>query len=291
MQHGAYGEHPAVVAHDGLHHLGCRGARSVPGGRAHQFNQLSAAHFRALDDGVQRVVVNQFRNGDTADRGVAGKRNHRVAVAAQQQGLDVFRRNVQRLGQEGAVTGGVQDAGHAEHAVGIHLGGQVSAVAHHVQRVGHDDNLGVGRVLDDVLGHGLHDAGVGGDKVVAAHARFAGKAGGDDHHLGVVRGLVVVGHALDAGVVEIDGGCLPHVQRLALGHAFFDVQKNDFVHDVFFSDAIGACRTNVSCSYNCYFHLGNVFIVIRICCVINHSFYTRSNVRLIFYIANLSGIK
>jgi hypothetical protein len=44
----------------------------------------------------------------------------------------------------------------------------------------------------DLAGHAFNDAGVGGQQVVAAHARFAGDAGGDDDDVGAGRGIVVV---------------------------------------------------------------------------------------------------
>ena len=66
-------------------------------------------------------------------------------------------------------------------------------VAHRVERVGDDDEDGVGRDgrgadRDDAA----HDAGVLGQQVVAAHARLAGQAGGDDDDVRAGRVGVVV---------------------------------------------------------------------------------------------------
>ena len=62
-----------------------------------------------------------------------------------------------------------------------------------------------------------HDAGVGVQEIVAAHARLAGNAGRDHHHVAAGR-VVVVRRAGDAGVKIHDRAGLEKVQRLALGH-------------------------------------------------------------------------
>ena len=55
------------------------------------------------------------------------------------------------------------------------------------------DQDGVGRVLDDLFGHAAHDVLVGLEQVVAAHARLAGAAAGNDDHVGAGGLLVAVG--------------------------------------------------------------------------------------------------
>ena len=84
----------------------------------------------------------------------------------------------------------------------------------------------VGRVLDDVADHVLHDLVVGVQQVVAAHARLARNTGGDDDDVGV-RGIRVVVGAENGRVAAFDGHGLQQVQSLALRNAFHDVDQDD----------------------------------------------------------------
>src|SRR3546814_7535781 len=68
--------------------------------------------------------------------------------------------------------------------------------------------------------------GVDAEQVVAAHARLAGDAGGDDDHVGALDGGIAAG-AGEPGVVALDRGRLDEIERLALGHAVDDVEEND----------------------------------------------------------------
>ncbi|CAO3352082.1 hypothetical protein [Azospirillum melinis] len=97
---------------------------------------------------------------------------------------------------------------------------------HHVERVGDDDDEGVRGVLADGLADGLADAAVDADQVVAAHARLARDAGGDDHDVGTLDDRVVVA-AGQAGVEALDRGGFGEIQRLAGRHAFGDVEQDD----------------------------------------------------------------
>jgi hypothetical protein len=77
----------------------------------------------------------------------------------------------------------------------------------------------------DALADGLHDLQVDADQVVAAHARLARHAGGDDADVGARDVGVVVG-ALQGHVRAEDGRGLGDVQRLALRGAFGDVEQD-----------------------------------------------------------------
>ena len=72
----------------------------------------------------------------------------------------------------------------------------------------------------------LHDAGVDADQVVAAHAGLAGNARGNDHDIGA-RNDRIVAAAGHLGVEAFDRGRLCDVQRLAVRHAFRDVEHGD----------------------------------------------------------------
>ena len=128
----------------------------------------------------------------------------RVAVAAQHEGRDVLDRDAQLLGQEVAEARASRARPPCRPPA---AGGRPETLLHRpdhgVERVGDDDDEGVGRVLLDVLADRLHDAGVDADQVVAAHAGLARHAGGDDHHVGARDGRVVA-RAGDRGVEALD---------------------------------------------------------------------------------------
>src|SRR5439155_24463643 len=70
------------------------------------------------------------------------------------------------------------------------------------------------------------DFGVDLDQIVAAHARLARDAGGDDDDIGAGDiGIVVA--AFDDGVVALDRRALNDVEGLALRHALDDVAEDD----------------------------------------------------------------
>ena len=99
-----------------------------------------------------------------------------------------------------------------------------------------------GAVLLDVLADALDDGGVGGDQVVAAHARLARDAGGDDHHVGTLDRGIVVG-AGERGVEALDRAQLcGEIQRLAGGHALGDVEQHDVAQLLLRGQQGQACR-------------------------------------------------
>jgi hypothetical protein len=57
----------------------------------------------------------QLGHRNAGDRRVGDQRHHGIAVAAQYHRLDVLDRDLERVGEEGAVAGGVEHARHAEH--------------------------------------------------------------------------------------------------------------------------------------------------------------------------------
>ena len=97
------------------------------------------------------------------------------------------------LGDERPEAGRVEHARHAEHPLAGEARRLERDVAHRVERVGHDDEDGVGRVLGRLLHDGPDDPGVLRQEVVAAHARLAGEARGDDDDVAPGGVRVVVG--------------------------------------------------------------------------------------------------
>ena len=101
-----------------------------------------------------------------------------------------------------------------------------------------------GECVHGLLDDGPHDPGVLGEQVVAAHARLAGEAGGDDDDVGA-GGVRVVVRAGDAGVVPDDGRGLGKVEALALRQPLDDVDEDD-VGDARLRDALGGRRADVA---------------------------------------------
>ena len=165
-------------------------------------------------------------------------------MATQHEGGDVFDGNLEFLGQEMAEPRTVQNAGHADDLAVGQARGVAQDLNHGVQRVGDADDEGVGRVLLDARTHGLHDRGVDADQVVAAHARLAGDAGGDDADIGATDGGVAV-RALHVGIKAFDGARFSDVQGLALGNAVDDVEKH-YVAQFLEADQMGQRAPDVT---------------------------------------------
>ena len=220
-----------MVQQVGLGHGDGRFSRGVEGRAGlQQGHDLAAALAGALDDGVQ-IGLAQEAGGDgvrqrqAANGRVAHHRHHVVAVTAQGPGVDVLHRDAGLLGQEIGEAGRVQNAGHADDLLLGQARELLQGPDHGVERVGDADDEGVGGVGLDALADGLHDLQVDADQVVAAHARLARHAGGDDADVGARDVGVVVG-ALQGHVLAEDGRGLGDVQGLALRRAFGDVEQD-----------------------------------------------------------------
>ena len=83
-----------------------------------------------------------------------------------------------------------------------------------------------GRVFLDAGADLLHHLEVDAEQIVAAHAGLARHAGGDDADVGAFDGVIVVG-AGEPGVEAFDRRRLRDIERLALRHAFGDVEQHD----------------------------------------------------------------
>ncbi len=102
-------------------------------------------------------------------------------------------------------------------------------------------------MLRNIFRDALHHFVVGEQQIVAAHARLARQTGGDHHHIGVRRRLIIVS-AGDRHIVAFDGPHLEHVQALALRHAFHHVDQNH-IAQFFHGEINGAARANISSAH------------------------------------------
>jgi hypothetical protein len=165
-------------------------------------------------------------------------------VAAEHEGAHVLDRDPELHRDEGAHARRVEDASHAEHAMLREARGPEGHLAHRVERVRDHDQHAVRRVLDDVLGALLDDLVVGVEQVVAAHAGFAGDAGGDHDDVRAGGVLVVVG-ADHARIGPLDRARLHHVEPLALRHALDDVDERH-VGELAVGDPLSEGRAHVA---------------------------------------------
>ncbi len=147
-------------------------------------------------------------------------------MAAEHKAGDVFDRNAELFGEEIAEAGAIENAGHADDACRRQAGHFLHHPDHDVERVGDDDDEGVRAMLLDVLADRGDDLGVDADEIVAAHAGFARDAGRDDNDIGA-RQLGIIVRADDLGVKILDRRGLGDIERLALRHAFDDVEQHD----------------------------------------------------------------
>ncbi len=165
-------------------------------------------------------------------------------MAAEHHRLNVPDGNIERLGQKRPVARGVEHAGHADHALARKSGDLLGDPAHHVERIGHDDNDRLGTMLFDLLRHLLDDIGVGANEVVATHPRLARDAGGDDDHLRSGNRSVVV-RAHHAGIEALDGRRFPLVEAFALRDALDDIDEDDSAGEFFFGKALSGGGTDI----------------------------------------------
>ena len=147
-------------------------------------------------------------------------------MAAEHEGGDVLDRDVHLLGQEMAEARAVEHAGHADDHVMRQAGELAQRPHHRVERIGDADDEGVRAIGLDALADRRHHLEIDAEQIVAAHARLARHAGGDDHDIGARDVGVGVG-ALELRVEAFDRAGLGDVERLALRQALHDVEQHD----------------------------------------------------------------
>ena len=160
----------------------------------------------------------------------------------------VLHRNLQFLRDERAEAGAVEHAGHADYPVLAELGDPERRLRHGVERIGDHDDDAVRRVFGDLLGGGADHVVVGEQKVVAAHAGFTGKAGGNDCDIGIGGGLVVVGPG-EHHVVALNRAGLQEVETFTLRNTLHDVHQDD-IGEFLVRNAQRAIRADVSGAHN-----------------------------------------
>ncbi len=206
------------------------GRRVIGRAGLQQRDDLAAALAGALDDAVQLLLGGPAHLDEVGQRHaghgrVAHHRHHVVAMAAQRHGRHVFHRHLELFGQEIAEARGVQHAGHADDVALRQAGEFLQRPHHRVERVGDADDKALRRVFLDAGADLLHHLEVDAQQVVAAHARLARHAGGDDANIRALDAGIVV-DALIAGIEPFHRRGFGDVQTLALRQALGDVEHH-----------------------------------------------------------------
>src|SRR5258708_22674708 len=230
-----------LVFEDGLAHLRGSGRRGIiRRASLEMFDDLGAAVAGALDYAIESGFVYEFGDGNTGYGGIAGKRDHGVAVSAENAGANVLDTDFEFLGDKSAEAGGGQYAGHPDDALARESAHLVGGLCHGVERIGDDDEDAVRRVVHDLADYVVHDFVVSIQKIVAAHAGLARNSSGDDDDVGV-GGVGVVVRADDVGIALLDRHGFEQVETLSLRDAFHDVAEHD-VAQFFGADPLSRAR-------------------------------------------------
>src|SRR5208282_2295010 len=111
----------------------------------------------ALDDAIESGFVHEFGDGNAGDGGIAGKRDHGVAVSPENEGGYVLDADLEFQRDKRAEAGGVEYSGHSNDALARKAAELVGGLRHGVERIGDDDEDAVRRVLHNLADHVAHD--------------------------------------------------------------------------------------------------------------------------------------
>ncbi len=187
------GKNFLFVFQDGFRHFDCRRSRRVVGAACFQ----ESDNFRAAASCPCGQSINTFRCHQLCDRntrhgGKARQRYHRIPVAAQHERMNIFHRNIQFHGNKSAEPCGIQNTGHTDDTLFRETAFLHRHMTHGIKGVTDNDQNGIGRIFGNLPCHVFHNATVGGQKVITAHARFAGNSRRNNDDIGMGRSLISV---------------------------------------------------------------------------------------------------
>src|SRR5215471_13388049 len=175
------GENLLLIFKDSFDHFDGRGGRCIVGRTGlQQIHDFGAAFAGALNNGVDAMFRKQIGQGNAGNVGIARQWNHVIAVSAEHKRVDVLHADFALHRDKSAHSRGVEHAGHAEYTVLGEAADLEGSLRHGVERIGHDDDDAVGRMLDDLFDDSFNHVVVGLEQIVAAHAGLARETGGDD---------------------------------------------------------------------------------------------------------------
>ena len=221
-----------MVFQIGFGHFDCRCRRRVERRTGfQQANDFGTAITGPLNDRVQLILCgpahfHQIRQWDTRNGGIARQRHHCIAVAAQNEGSDVFHGDVEFSREEVTEACRIKHTGHAANLVVRQTGEFAQRPNHRVQRVGDADNECVWRVGSNAFANGFHDLQVDSQQVITAHTGLTRNTGSHDAYVCASDFRVVVraGH----GRVEFGGWArFCDIEGLTLRDTFGDVEQDN----------------------------------------------------------------
>jgi hypothetical protein len=123
-----------------------------------QADDLGAAVTRTLHHFVERLLLDvahfhHIGQRNARNRAVGHHRHHGIAMPAKHERGDVFLAGAQRLGQEIAEARRIEHTRHTDHFFGVEAGFLLHHPHHRIERVGDDDDKGIGAEFLKVLGH------------------------------------------------------------------------------------------------------------------------------------------
>ena len=221
------------------------------GAAAEEVHDFATGTGGTLSEFSKLFLAHELRNRDTADSHAFHDGDHRIAVAAHHEGLDVFHGNTEFVGNEASETGRVEHASHTDDLVGREARLLLHVVDHGVERVRDNDDESVRSVSLDGFGDGLDNAAVLVEEIVAAHARHTRETGGNDNHVSTLE-VGVVGRTLKIDRGVDDGTAFHDIESLALRHALSlrNVDKDD-VAEILLGEHESHCTTNLTSTNEC----------------------------------------
>ena len=174
-----------------------------------------------------------------------------ITRAAHHEGLHVFDRHAEFVGNEASETGRVKHASHTDHLVSRETGLLLHVVDHGVERVRNHDHECIRSVFLNSFSNSLDNATVLVKKVVAAHARHTRETGGNDHDIGTLDSRVI-GRTLKINGGVDDRAAFHDIEGLTLRHTLSlrNVDKNN-VAKILLGDNESHCTTDLTSTNEC----------------------------------------
>ena len=146
-------------------------------------------------------------------------------MLAVHMGVDIPGADAEGFGQLRLEPRRIQNRAGTDDAVGRDAGDFMEHIRHDVHGIGDNDVNCVRGVFDHIGGNIPQDIHIGLRQLQPGLTGFAGKTGGDDHHLGTSGIGIIAGP--DNGR-RAEGGSLVNVHRLAKGFLLIDINEHDF---------------------------------------------------------------
>ena len=179
-------------------------------------------------------------------------RELRIAMLAEDKGVDALGTDIERLRQGTTQTGGIQPDAGADHLITRQAGELPHLPGDDVARVGGNQKDAVKAARHHLRNNILHNAGRGVQLIQPRLARFERAAGDGDHrdiHIGTVARLAG-GDAHHAGHI---GGSIRQVPGVAFTARLVDIHQQQLFADILVQQGVGSGGSGVSGPDNHHF--------------------------------------